>query len=108
MCIDQRKRPVRNTNNTRLADAIAAEQVDEYGTKPFQRRILQPCKTTSSRKCKQADDASTDVDNDSLPVPILLSDSILELADGLGTPNLGREDACVIFIESYVRFVYWL
>jgi hypothetical protein len=66
MCIDQRKRPVRNTNNTRLADAIAAEQVDEYGnpTKPFQRRILQPRKTTTSRKRKQADDASTDVDDD--------------------------------------------
>jgi hypothetical protein len=48
------------------------------------------------------------LEGDALPVPILLSDSILELADGLGTPNLGREDACVIFIESYVRFVYWL
>jgi hypothetical protein len=48
------------------------------------------------------------LEGDALPVPILLSDSILEISDSLGTPNLGREDACVIFIESYVRFVYCL
>ncbi|KAI0277781.1 hypothetical protein BC826DRAFT_1113732 [Russula brevipes] len=62
----QRSRPVRATTGGRMAAALAAEKLDEFG-KPVQstrRRLTQPLKPRAVAKRKRAvDDAETDVDD---------------------------------------------
>jgi hypothetical protein len=63
----QRSCPVRATTGARLAAALAAEKLDEFGN-PVQstrRRLTQPLKPRAIAKRKRpVDDAETDVDDD--------------------------------------------
>jgi hypothetical protein len=66
----QRSRPVRVTTGTRLAEALAAEKLDEFGN-PTQssnsscQRVIQPLKPRASAKRKRTtkDNANTDTED---------------------------------------------
>jgi len=64
----QRSRPVRATTGARLAAALAAEKLDEFGqpVQSFRRRVTQPLKPRGITKRKRAtvDDADTDVEDE--------------------------------------------
>jgi hypothetical protein len=65
--LGQRTRPTRATQGTRLAAAIAAEKLDEFGNpiQPSRRRPAQPRKSQTDAKRKRivTDDAGTDADD---------------------------------------------
>ena len=63
--LGQRTRPVRGTTGARMAAALAAEKLDEFGNPVQSRRhVAQPLRPGAIAKRKRVvDDAETDVDD---------------------------------------------
>jgi hypothetical protein len=107
--VGQRSRPIRTSAGSRLAEAIAAEKLDEYGSST--RRFILPrdAKTSTKRKRLNTDKSRGVGGNDAIEVDTDTEDKTfaIEVSEGGCDDNssdsdsdgieIGNEEVCLVF-----------
>jgi hypothetical protein len=104
--VGQRSRPIRATAGARLAEAIAAEKLDEYGSSCRRFIIPRDAKVSAKRK-RPVTDASCDIGGDAIQVDTDVEDKTFAISVSEGGCNddssdsesdgveIGNEEVCL-------------
>ena len=103
--VSQRSRPIRSTAGARLADAIAAEKLDEYGSSC--RRFILPRSTKRKRPAtteSHCDAINTDPEDETFAISVSEGGSDDNSQDSDGNEiEIGNDEVWLISLLSSVR-----